>query len=86
MPHHFALLIVKLGPWPETNAAGLQLVPLAGVEVLEFHVQPAITPQRLGIRADVAGFDGKLITHRQFMAAGLHFEIAPVDGRPVIDF
>mgnify|MGYP006161137823 CR=1 FL=1 len=57
MADHIALLVIELRPWPETDAASLQLIALTGVEVLEFHLQLAVAPQWFGIGADVGGFD-----------------------------
>jgi len=85
MADHFSLLIIELGPRPKTDVPRLQLITFAGVEILEFHVQLTIAPQRLGVGADVGGLHRKLVTDCQFMATGLNLEVAFIVGGLVID-
>ncbi|MNF97470.1 hypothetical protein D3C84_802990 [compost metagenome] len=84
LANHFSLLIVKLGPWPEADIPRLQLIALARVEIVEFHVHLAITPKWLGIGTDIGGLHWELVAHSQLMAAGLNFEIALVGGRLIV--
>ncbi|MNR33402.1 hypothetical protein D3C85_1510730 [compost metagenome] len=86
LANHFSLLIIELCPRPETDIPRLQLIPLASVEILEFHVQQTVTPQRLGVGTDVGWLNRELITHRQLMATGMNLEVALVGGGLVIDF
>ncbi|MCY1424827.1 hypothetical protein D9M71_405920 [compost metagenome] len=59
---------------------------MSGTEILEFHIQLAIAPQRFTDRADIARRYRKQVAHGQLVAAWRHFEIAFVGPGPVVHF
>lgn len=67
-------------------APALQLVALAGVEVVEGQVQLTVAPQRLGLGADIGRRHGELVAHGQLMVAGLDFEITFINGGLFVHF